>query len=217
MVSTWGCLVMNRVVPFLFDVTVKITSYKFHSNYNKAMKKFRFFHPTHSPKLMTVEGEIEVDVTTNTSVISDTLAALLGENNLGEIIDDLGADSQIEGMEEADKTPPPPPPTGELTPVIPPAGAPIIQLGADDLEPLEGEDQGEEPNANAEITGDGKVESSAEEQPSHEEILKGLLRSTVEELKALAVEAQLPEAEYAGMNKMNLAKYLIEKLYSQPQ
>lgn len=178
------------------------------------MKKFKFKHPTNSPKLMTVEGEIDVNLDDNTAVISDTLAALLGENNMGEIVEDLGADSEIEGMAEGDQTPPPPPPPPADDPNAIAAntagGAPLIQSVGDDLEPLEDE-------KGAIIEGEAKVEAAAEEQPSQEDILKGLLRSTVEELKALAVEAQLPEAEYAGMNKMNLAKYLIEKVYSQPQ
>lgn len=55
------------------------------------MKLFRFKHQQqHS--LITPEGEIQISAD-NTSVISDTLAALLGENNFGEVIEDMSQDS----------------------------------------------------------------------------------------------------------------------------
>ena len=127
------------------------------------MKKFKFKHLVNSEHLDTVEGRIKVDSASNTAEISDTLAAILGANNFGEIIQDLGEDVPVSG---------------------------------DASDSAEGDE-------------------SSTPTPTAEDVLKELLRKTVDQLKAIGSEYGLSEEEMAAQpNKMALAKFLMEKAFN---
>lgn len=49
------------------------------------------------------------------------------------------------------------------------------------------------------------------------EVLKGLLKKTVDELQKLAIEFELPEDEWKELTKPNLVNYLIEKAFNKPE
>jgi len=51
----------------------------------------------------------------------------------------------------------------------------------------------------------------------NKEMLKALLKKSVDELQALAVESELPEEEWKGLTKPNLVNYLIEKAFNKPE
>lgn len=73
----------------------------------------------------------------------------------------------------------------------------------------------------------GKIEEGEEpkstdtaanaEADAGKEMIKSLLKKTVDELQALAVEFELPSEEWRELTKPNLVKYLIEKAFNKPE
>lgn len=51
----------------------------------------------------------------------------------------------------------------------------------------------------------------------NKEMLKALLKKSVDELQTLAIESDLPEEEWKGLTKPNLVNYLIEKAFNKPE
>lgn len=72
-----------------------------------------------------------------------------------------------------------------------------------------GEPQGDEGATEPPQGDEGSVDNK--------ELMKALLIKTVDELRSLAVDSGLPEAEWKGLTKPNLVNYLIEKAFNKPE